>query len=89
VVGQLAAGPAGDFKRSNTEKTVERRRAQRKKERSFGRLEAKAPASLRKITQGRQDDDARRIVRKAEGAEKAALVNVRVVRAVNRISRYS
>jgi hypothetical protein len=39
-------------------------------ERSFGPLEAKAPASLRNITQGRQDDDARRIVRGAEEAEK-------------------
>ncbi len=33
------------------------------RERSFGRLEAKAPSSLRKITQGGQDDDAHRIVR--------------------------
>jgi hypothetical protein len=31
-----------------------------------GRHEAKAPSSLRKITQGRQDDDACRIVRKFE-----------------------
>src|SRR5271156_5740335 len=29
---------------------------------SFGGLEAKAPVSLRKITQGRQDHDARRVV---------------------------
>jgi hypothetical protein len=36
-----------------------------------------------------QDDDAHRIVRKAEGTEKAVLANVRVARAVNRISRYS
>src|SRR6202453_3077252 len=45
------------------------RRAQRvaevnrsRRERSFGRLETMAPASLCKITQGRQDDDACRIV---------------------------
>jgi hypothetical protein len=45
VVGQLAAGLAGDFKRSNTEITEERQRTQRKKERSFDRHKAKAPAS--------------------------------------------
>ena len=33
-----------------------------KQERSFARPEATAPDSLRKITQGRQDDDAYRIV---------------------------
>jgi hypothetical protein len=38
----------------------------KKRERSFDRLEAKAPASLRKIAQGRQDDDVRRIVRNAD-----------------------
>jgi hypothetical protein len=37
----------------------------------FGRLERKAPASLRRITQGRQDDDARRIVRNTKNTEKA------------------
>src|SRR5271170_2458349 len=59
-----------EVKRFNTECTEEKRRTQRKRERSFDRLGAKAPASLRKITQGRQDDDAHRIVRDAEGAEK-------------------
>src|SRR5271155_1515274 len=59
-----------EVKRFNTECTEEERRTQRKRERSFDRLGAKAPASLRKITQGRQDDDAHRIVRGAEDAEK-------------------
>ena len=36
--------------------------AEKNQERSFGRLEAKEPSSLRKITHGRQADDARRIV---------------------------
>ena len=35
----------GNDERFNTEKTEERRSTQRKKERSFGRFEAKAPAS--------------------------------------------
>src|ERR1700722_1925559 len=34
----------------------------------FGRLETKAPTSLRKITQGRMDDDTFRIVREARSA---------------------
>src|SRR5277367_1803932 len=38
----------------------------------FGRLEAQAPASLRKSTQGKQDDDACRIVRKAKSTGKIA-----------------
>src|ERR1700690_2991811 len=59
-----------EVKRFNTEGTEEKRRTQRKRERSFDRLGAKAPASLRKITQGRQDDDAHRIVRGAEDAKK-------------------
>ena len=41
--------------------------AKLRRERSFGRLEAKAPTSLREITQGRREDDARRIVRKSAG----------------------
>ena len=65
-------------KRFNTEDTEENRRTQRKQERSFGRHEAKAPPSLRKITQGKQDDDACRIVRKAEGTEKAGEICVPV-----------
>src|SRR5271168_4723146 len=36
-----------------------------------GRLEANAPASLRKITQGKRDDDAYRIVRKPESTARS------------------
>jgi hypothetical protein len=73
-VGQLAAGLAGKAKGFNTERGGTDpclRQA------GFDRLETKVPASLRKITQGRQNDDAHRIVRKAENAENAILAKVR------------
>jgi hypothetical protein len=42
----------------------------------FGRLAATAPTSLRKITQGRQDDDACRIVRKPKSTGKIACATI-------------